>query len=180
MPTFFPVMAGPWHPPQPPQPPPLPLGRALVLSNLRVGGGGGHQEGGPGSHRACLYLKLRYFVVQRAFSFRISFCIKILLRTLFISMTVTGALLIVAQDASAFLQVLLSSKDKDSGKLGQDGDGLVHTGRASGSNTEYPHTSLKRAATWNPLSVASSTPEAPRPLRCSVPTRTLPGPVRVS
>ena len=95
-------------------------------------------------------------------------------------MTVTGALLNVAQDASAFLQVLLSSKDKDSGKLGQDGDGLVHTGRASGSNTEYPHTSLKRAATWNPLSVASSTPEAPRPLRCSVPARTLPGPVRVS
>lgn len=113
--------------PQPPQPPPLPLGRALVLSNLRVGGGGGRQEGGPGSHRACLYLKLRYFVVQRAFSFRISFCIKILLRILFISMTVTGALLNVAQDASAFLQVPLSSKDKDSGKLSQDGDGLVHT-----------------------------------------------------
>lgn len=91
-------------------------------------------------------------------------------------MTVTGALLNVAQDASAFLQVPLSSKDKDSGKLRMGTGWCTH----SGSNTEYPHTSLKRAATWNPLSVASSTPEPPRLLRCSVPKRTLPGPVRVS
>lgn len=34
--------------PQPPQPPPLPPGRALLLLNLRVGGGGGRQEGGRG------------------------------------------------------------------------------------------------------------------------------------
>lgn len=95
-------------------------------------------------------------------------------------MTVTGALLNVAQGASAFLHVLLSSKDKGSRKLGQDGDGLVHTGRASGSNTEYPYTSFKTADTWNPLGVASSTSEPPRPLRCSVPERTMPGPVRVS
>lgn len=44
--------------PQPPQPPPLPPGRALLLPNLQVGGGGGRQEGGPGTRS----LALRIFI----------------------------------------------------------------------------------------------------------------------